>query len=121
MVANRYILIDDDLVANMLSETLIKRHVKPVELHSFTDPTHGLAFIKENTLAATVLLDINMPKLSGWEVLQKLENLPKEVTNPLKIYILSSSIDPEDRQRADKHPLVVGYIEKPITDGFFGK
>lgn len=121
MVVNRYILIDDDLVANMLSDTLIKRHVKQAEIHSFTDPLEGLSYLKQNTLQATVFLDLNMPKLSGWEVLQHLEKLPAAVTNPLKIYILSSSIDPADRQRADQHPLVTGYIEKPITDSFFGK
>lgn len=111
-----FVLIDDDRVANLLTGTVIKRHVPTPNLIEFTLPAEGLQFLRSNTEKAIVLLDINMPKLSGWDVLDALQKEPASVTSQLSIYMLSSSIDPDDKARAQAHPLVQGYIEKPLTD-----
>ena len=114
-----FILIDDDMVANMLAQMAVKRHFAQPVIHIFTNPADAVNFITEgekyNTLPCTVFLDINMPILSGWDVLDKLEKIINSGTTAFNIYIVSSSIDPDDKTRAAEHPLVKGYIEKPLT------
>jgi CheY-like chemotaxis protein len=54
-----------------------------------------------------------MPVINGWEFLDKyMEICPHRKD---KIVILSSSIDFQDRQRANEYTVVSGFLEKPLT------
>ena len=77
-------------------------------------PSAALKILSEAT-PNIVFLDINMPVLSGWDVLSKFTNFPDEIKNQFTIYILSSSVAVEDKEKADKCPLVAGFVEKPLT------
>lgn len=59
-----------------------------------------------------ILLDINMPVMNGWNFLDALR---KEKITGLNIYLLSSSIDPVDIQRAASYKELKGYLTKPLT------
>ncbi len=115
----RFILIDDEKVANMLAERSIRKVFEESAIIKFTEPEKGLYFIMDEcllpALTTVVFLDINMPILSGWEVIYSLEQLACDVTSHFKIYIVSSSVDPADKEKARISPLVKGYLEKPIT------
>lgn len=65
------------------------------------------------SLPEVILLDINMPVMDGWQFLDEFIKIdpPKEIT----IYIISSSIDPSDVQRAKSYERVSKYLIKPIT------
>lgn len=110
-----FVLIDDDPVSNMLAKNIIRRHFESTEFSVFTDPEEALAFLEKITSPVLVLLDINMPTLSGWDVLDRIELFPKQTNNMLQIYIVSSSIDIDDHDRASQNHLVLGYLEKPVT------
>ncbi len=60
-----------------------------------------------------ILLDLNMPVMDGWEFLEEFtkHEPPKEIT----IYILTSSIDPRDKERALQFSSVSNYVVKPVT------
>ena len=60
-----------------------------------------------------ILLDLNMPVMDGWEFLDAFTkyNPPKKIT----IYILTSSIDPRDQERAMRFNSVSNYVVKPVT------
>jgi len=62
---------------------------------------------------AVILLDINMPVLDGWGFLDELSKVPhaKELT----IFIVSSSINEDDRAKAQSYELVTSFIVKPLT------
>tara|TARA_R110002096_G_scaffold126532_2_gene273530 strand:+ start:19081 stop:19479 length:399 start_codon:yes stop_codon:yes gene_type:complete len=62
-----------------------------------------------------ILLDLNMPIMDGWQFLDKITRIPtqKKVT----IYIISSSIDPVDMDRAKRYSVVSSYIIKPVKMG----
>ena len=110
-----FVLIDDDPVSNLLARNIIKRHLPLAEFTIFTDPLAALMYLEKNTAKVNLLLDINMPVLSGWDVLEKIEALSQEIIDLLRVYIVSSSIDIDDRDRAAVHPLVLGFLEKPIS------
>jgi CheY-like chemotaxis protein len=85
----------------------------------FVSPREALQYISAayttNPVSTAILLDINMPGLNGWQVLDELEALPLPVKDYMSVYMLSSSIDPKDKQKAEEHPLIKGYIEKPLS------
>ncbi len=113
-----FISIDDDLEFNMITDFTIKAVHKDAEVHTFSQPEKGLEFIEGMPVDSDdwyiLLLDINMPTLSGWEVLEKIKILDKKILNRLKIFVLSSSVSLRDKELADKNPLVSGFIEKPL-------
>ena len=68
------IIIDDDSMNNLLSSTVIRLDFPTAIIKSFTDPRKGMDFIREQyetpaTNKVLLLLDINMPYLSGWDCL----------------------------------------------------
>ncbi|WP_209331661.1 response regulator [Lunatimonas salinarum] len=60
-----------------------------------------------------LLVDINMPIMNGWKFLEEYEkrNLKRDV----RIYVVSSSINQEEIDRANGYEFVNGYIFKPLT------
>ena len=67
----------------------------------------------ENALPDIILLDLNMPIMDGWEFLEEFSKVycKKEIT----IYIVSSSVNPKDLERAREFSRVSSYVIKPIT------
>ena len=117
----RILLIDDDAGNNTVSRIFLKRVVLETEIVAFTDPVKGLDYISTEYTAKPVntilLLDINMPVLSGWDVLDKFSDMLNDIKKYFTIFILTSSINIDDKQKAAAHPLVNSYIEKPMTIG----
>ncbi len=64
-------------------------------------------------LPDVILLDLNMPILDGWQFLDEFIQTP--VSKEITIYIVSSSVDPEDVLKAKSYSIVNNYIVKPIT------
>jgi len=115
----RFILIDDEVCSNKISAAFIKIMYSDAEIVDFLSPVQALYYInteyKKLPIPTAILLDINMPELNGWQVLEKLQELPLPVTECLTVFMLSSSIDSRDKQKADEYPLIKGYIEKPLS------
>ncbi len=60
-----------------------------------------------------ILLDLNMPIMDGWQFLDEFIKIdpPKEIS----IFIVSSSIDPADHEKARSYDIVGDFIVKPVT------
>ena len=61
-----------------------------------------------------LFIDINMPRMDGFEFADAYMELYPELRGGAPLYIVSSSLNPDDRARAEAHPAVSGYIEKPV-------
>jgi CheY-like chemotaxis protein len=64
-------------------------------------------------LPDVIFLDISMPLMNGWQFLDELKGYP--VHHNMKIFIVSSSIDPYDTGKSASYDIVTDYIYKPIT------
>lgn len=118
---SRFVVIDDDPVNNALCKMIIKLALGKIDVKTFTLPEKGFEFIKSeysensNGSSSVILLDLNMPLMSGWDFLERFEGLDDIIKKKLKIYILSSSVDPRDKKRAEEDKNVIDYIVKPLT------
>jgi len=116
----RFIIVDNDPVNNLLCSLTIKDAAGEVEIQTFNFPVKAFEYITNSdphTDDFTVLLlDINMPIWSGWDFLDNFEMLDEKIKRQVKIYIISSSIDTSDKQRARENKNVVDYIEKPLSE-----
>jgi CheY-like chemotaxis protein len=117
---SRFLIIDDDPVNNALCHLVINFTSKSIEVKTFNTPEKGLEYISSqypngSEKKTVILLDINMPTMSGWEFLDHFSNLQDKIKKQLKIYILSSSVDVRDKKRASNNKYITDYIVKPLT------
>lgn len=114
------LLIDDDSINNYVTEHVIRSGFSKAKIKSFTKPQAGLDYIHTQyslpgSHKTVLLLDINMPVLSGWDVLKIFKDYPDTIKAQFEIYMFTSSISYEDKQKANDNPLVSGLIEKPLS------
>ncbi|HEX4888309.1 MAG TPA: response regulator [Luteibaculaceae bacterium] len=64
-------------------------------------------------LPDVILLDLNMPIWDGWQFLDEFTKIPIE--QKIILYIVTSSVDPADMEKAKKYALVSNFVVKPIT------
>jgi CheY-like chemotaxis protein len=62
-----------------------------------------------------ILIDINMPVMDGWDFLEEYHKLKLHTTGQIVIVMLSTSMNPDDKARAEKIPEISGFKEKPLT------
>ena len=108
--------IDDDPIALMLNKIALKKCENTLEVIDCEDGSLALDFIKNNSQNKEVyilLLDINMPKMNAWQLLDTL--VKEKLNHQVKTSIVSSSIDKIDRERAFSYPCVLDYMVKPIN------
>lgn len=57
-----------------------------------------------------------MPILDGFQFLEELEKYDSDFVKQLKVVMLTSSINPEDEEKARKSKLVKDFLHKPLTE-----
>ncbi|MHB8208515.1 response regulator [Mucilaginibacter sp.] len=109
MVSN-LVLVDDDPLINKMHKMLLKKYHANITVVDFNSPLKALEHVAINH-TDLIFLDINMPKIDGWEFLSRLKN---QSLKP-KVIILSSSIDPVEKNKAYSYDCVKDFISKPLT------
>lgn len=114
-------LVDDEEVFHWIVKKNIEHAKINCELLSFYNGQEILDHLKDPSLQRPdiILLDLNMPVLGGWQFLE--EYAEECVSLDIVIYIVTSSIDPEDLNRAKKIPCVKDFISKPLTSEILEK
>jgi CheY-like chemotaxis protein len=92
-----------------------------VQVETFSNADLALEFIRSNyedptdDVVTLILLDINMPIMSGWEFLDSFDDFSDTIKKQFRIYLLSSSVDDRDKEKAKQNKNVIDYLSKPLS------
>jgi CheY-like chemotaxis protein len=117
-------VIDDDLIYQFAVKLNIQQLQLAETVLTFSNGDLAKTWITENhtnpnALPDVILLDINMPIMDGWDFLEWFTGFKSRMARSIPIFMVSSSIDWRDIERAKSYPDVLDYISKPITEGNF--
>ncbi|HDZ07270.1 hypothetical protein LCGC14_0117630 [marine sediment metagenome] len=106
----KILLVDDDAVTNFIvSRKLSKLGIENID--AVENGAEALEYL-ENNEPNVIFLDINMPIMDGHEFM--LEYKKRELSEEVKVFILSSSDRTCDKNKFLNFANVLDYIEKPL-------
>jgi CheY-like chemotaxis protein len=111
--------IDDDEVYQYTITRSVKAHQLAKKILVFSDGEEAMWFLVDNianneNLPDVIFLDLNMPIMDGWQFLEEYVKLKPQISKPITIYVITSSVDPVDHEQAKKISEISDYIVKPI-------
>lgn len=111
------LLVDDDDIFNMLHGEVLKRLIGDVKIDVFKSGTEVVDYLHSHPEVPIdlIFLDIRMPVMGGFEVLEQMASMDLDRFKSTRIYVLSSTLDDRDLQRAKATPLVTDFIGKPMS------
>nr|WP_294949272.1 response regulator [uncultured Mucilaginibacter sp.] len=117
------LLIDDDLATNFIHTKIIERASVGATVKAITNVSEALDFLTfsgayQNTpeipRPGLILLDINMPGLNGWDFMNAYHQLDESMKAKAVVVMVSTSLNPDDKNRALIDKEIVTFITKPI-------
>lgn len=110
-------IVDDDEMTVFLHKVFVTQNKFDLNPHLFYHGKSTIDYLKQNydpKKQYCVFLDINMPIMDGWEFLEALNN--ENIEGNVWVIMLTSSVNPADRKKADSYKQVLEYIEKPLNE-----
>jgi CheY-like chemotaxis protein len=117
-------LIDDCKIDLLINKKIIEKGQFDPNISVYNNPRFAIEFFKnfnddlisqKADLPDIIFLDINMPELSGFDFLEEFGKLSNFDKKSINIYILSSSTNPVDYEKAKKQKYCRGFINKPLS------
>ena len=111
------VLIEDDQAMNYYHQRLFVKQDFADEVlsyHSAKEALNGIKCLQQVTLLY-IFLDLNMPQMDGWHFIEELEKLKFDSNTQIKLFVLSSSVNPNDMMKAKQNSAVTDYLSKPLS------
>ena len=121
-LVSKVCIIDDDKLYVSLITIMIEKNSFAKDLLIFENGRDALDYFStaiddpNEVLPNVILLDLNMPVMNGWEFLEQMEPFAKKMLERrIKLNIVSSTINPTEVHRAERHKIVHNFITKPVS------
>lgn len=121
MSKHSVVLIDDNPIFRMIFGNIIK-NIEDIDV-DFTSYENALEALDALTDAQTVrsqspdyiFVDINMPYMTGWEMMDKVQEENYPFIQKSKVFIISSSHLESDKEKINQYPFISAYVQKPVN------
>lgn len=123
-MSKKVFLIDDDGVLRLMVERMMRRIDNSLVFFPCENGRIGLEKLNdhlEDDAESIILLDLNMPVLDGWGFLEAMQASQWSTSANITLYILSSSTDKSDIERAGQYACVKKFYHKPLSNQDFNK
>ena len=115
-----FIIIDDSRLDCFIAEKIIQNSGTYSSVKSYMEATEAYEAIKngligDDSIITIIILDIQMPVMNGFQFVEVFEQLPKEIQSKFAIFLFSSSINENDKNRLDNYPSIIRFYSKPIS------
>ena len=114
-------IIDDDSIYINLIKKIIETKKLCDNLLIFKDGKDAMDYfeallknIKDDAVPEVILLDLNMPVMDGWEFIERFTSIKNKFNKPITLYVVSSSINITDIEKAKALSCVENYLVKPV-------
>jgi len=121
---NCVLLIDDDEATNFINQMVIEESGCAEKIVVRESGFEALEYLTstengEHPQPDLIFLDINMPGMDGFEFLEEYEKLTTEQKGKHVVVMLTTSVNPDDKDRATKFKDVDQFMHKPLTPEMF--
>jgi CheY-like chemotaxis protein len=115
-------LIDDDPIFVYLTRRIIASIDRQCKINEFTDGELAIRYLgeicdKPELLPDIIFMDISMPVMDGWEFLNEYSQLRPKIKKDIALFIVSSSISPQEVERSKGYSAVSDFLIKPLERG----
>lgn len=118
-------LVDDNEIDNLINQKMIEASNIAEHIFVHSGAKSAIEFLKNIEklakgpvslyLPEIIFLDIDMPLMDGFQFLDEFERLSDSIKAHCKVVMLTSSLNPQDMNKAKKNQFVLKYINKPLT------
>ena len=113
-------IIDDDTIYQFILTSIINKNKLAESILSFLDGEEAIQYLRDNKtnnekIPDILFLDVNMPIMDGWMFIEEYARIKTDITKKILVFMLSSSANPIDIERAGKISEVSNYIIKPLN------
>lgn len=112
-------VIENDRISSVITELIVKKNLFGGEVQCYANGQLAFEEILRARQAGAhlpdlIVLDLDMPLMDGWEFLDAVAGL--NLSPPIWVFVLTSSIYPEDQAKALRYKAVQGFFTKPLKD-----
>lgn len=116
----RVSLIDDDPIFRLTTGKMLRSfEASPIEIMNFENGLEAIEYFRVHQndaeqLPDIMFIDINMPFMSGWELLDMITEENIAFVHQIPVYMLSSSTSTIDQKQLQNYSFLKDYLVKPV-------
>jgi CheY-like chemotaxis protein len=109
------LLIDDNYIDNFVTRKIIEGSNFAESIIVVRSAPEAINSLRDGLVTPDVIfLDVRMPLMSGFEFLEEYDKIDIK-KDDIKIFMLSSSLDPTDMRKSADNKYITQFIHKPLT------
>jgi len=109
------LLIDDNYIDNFVTRKILEGSNFAETIIVVRSANEAINSLRDGLLKPDVIfLDVRMPLMSGFEFLEEYDKIDMDKLD-IKIFMLSSSLDPVDLRKSTDNKYITQFIHKPLT------